>query len=251
MQTVISYRKIGTEVDGQDALVRSELAPYVAVIFALVKIRTGVDLFKLIVQAKGGAAASAGTHSDGAAIDFRVWGLSLATIRAVVAILRECGFSATWYRDWDGNEHIHAAANLGTLSTRVLYQVRAVIAGYDGLGNGYQGRDTHPAPSQWRTIQQGAAWAASQILQEENDMAATAEELIEAFMAYPITANGKKASFAQHFAELVVFTKAQSVAVNTEMHRDNAQTDEVLDAIAKLATRLDTIATVEPVAPKG
>ena len=40
MQTVISYRKIGTEVDGQDAMLRVELAVHIAVIFALVKIRT-------------------------------------------------------------------------------------------------------------------------------------------------------------------------------------------------------------------
>ena len=75
---------------------------------------------------------------------------------------------------WAGNQHIHAAANLGmTLTTGCLYQVRAYKAGYNGLDSmGRGGLDPHPRPDTIRTIADGARWAAAQIQSEEDDIMA-------------------------------------------------------------------------------
>lgn len=61
-----------------------------------------------ISQGRGGADASAGTHTGGGAIDIRVVDAPSQT-SARVAALRKVGFAA-WYRNWDGNQHIHAIA---------------------------------------------------------------------------------------------------------------------------------------------
>lgn len=61
-----------------------------------------------ISQGRGGASTSAGTHLGGGVIDIRVVDAPSQT-SARVAALREVGFAA-WYRNWDGNQHIHAIA---------------------------------------------------------------------------------------------------------------------------------------------
>ena len=237
-----AYVVIGKLVNGKPALVRSELAHYVNITFTYVEFKTGVDLYKRIIQAKGGAAASAGVHLDGAAFDFRVWGLSESKINDVVYALRECGYSASWYRDWEGNEHIHAGANLGSLKTGVKYQVDAVKAGYDGTGKGGRGaKDNHRRPSTWRTIQQGSQWAAEQILKEGEVEMATATEIANAIMAYKITANGKTQSFAQHLATMMVQTQAQSVSVGTEANRDKAALAVLQKEIKTLSAKIDEL----------
>lgn len=140
----------------------------------LIKARTGFDLSKRILQALGDAKASAGVHrAPGVCVDIRVWGMTRAQIEEVVALLRECGYAGTWYRDWEGNQHIHAATDIGVWSP-ALYQITAVKAGYDGLGSGgKQGKDPHPKPSAWRTAQTGAAWAREQL---EDDMALSTDD---------------------------------------------------------------------------
>ena len=175
---IITHRlvEVGKETSGDPAKFRVELAPYWPVTVAYVKHVTGVDLASRIVQAQGGAKLSAGTHWDGAAVDLRTRGLTRTKILAVVAALRELGWAA-WYREggsWVGNEHVHAAANLGmTLTTGCLYQVRAYKAGYNGLGSmGRGGLDPHPRPDTIRTIADGARWAAAQIQSEEDDIMA-------------------------------------------------------------------------------
>jgi hypothetical protein len=61
-----------------------------------------------ITQGRGGADASVGTHMGGGVIDIRVNDAPAQT-SARVAALRKVGFAA-WFRDWSGNEHIHAIA---------------------------------------------------------------------------------------------------------------------------------------------
>lgn len=61
-----------------------------------------------ISQGRGGAAESAGTHLGGGVIDIRVIDAPSKTA-ARVAALRKVGFAA-WYRNWSGNQHIHAIA---------------------------------------------------------------------------------------------------------------------------------------------
>lgn len=154
----------GRDVHGRPALLRPEAAAAWTAAVTLVKLELGIDLDARILQAAGDADASAGVHLDGAAVDIRVWGLTRAQIRALVLLLRNCGFAATWYRDWPGNAHIHAAAKLRGISTRVAYQVRAVEAGFDGLGaDGRAGRDPDPRPTIWRDHVSGRAWALARI----------------------------------------------------------------------------------------
>lgn len=56
---------------------------------------------------KGGVAASAGTHDGGGVWDMSVIGMGDKQIHAAVKWMRKAGFAA-WYRNWDGNRHIHA-----------------------------------------------------------------------------------------------------------------------------------------------
>ena len=156
----IAYATIGREVSGDPAILRAAIEDQWRATAELVRVRLGVDLDARIIQAKGGASTSAGTHTDGVAVDIRVWFLTVAEIVAVVALLRECGWSATWFRDWTGNRHIHAVSDLG-VRTKASYQVDAVKRGRDGLAT--NGRDPHEPPSSWRNNITGAAWARAQL----------------------------------------------------------------------------------------
>lgn len=156
----IVYARIGTTVKGAPAMVRVQVAVAWRHLAAVVKADMGVDLDTRIIQARGGAAASAGTHTDGAAIDVRVWSLTKAQRRRIVLLARECGFPASWDRAWPGNEHLHLGADIPGVWTRVSYQVAAVKAGYNGLGSGGRGgRDDGPKPSAWRNTTTGPEWA--------------------------------------------------------------------------------------------
>ena len=162
--------RIGTDVKGRTAYLHPTAARAWTAATAYILAMLGIDLGARIIQAYGQAAASAGTHgAPPCAVDIRVWGLSRGQIEAVVRLLRECGWIATWYRDWAGNPHIHAVCDIETWSP-ARYQCTAVKAGYDGLGSGgRKGRDTHPKPSTWRTATQGAAWAEAQINPPKTD----------------------------------------------------------------------------------
>ena len=156
---------IGKTVKGKDA----RLHPIAAAAFNawadLAKARLGINIRERIIQAYGtDVAASAGVHDKPAcAVDLRIWGLSKKEINALVLLGRECGWAATFYRPWLDNEHIHAATDIG-IDTPALYQVKAVKAGYDGLGKGGKaGKDPHEKPSKWRTAQEGTQWAREQL----------------------------------------------------------------------------------------
>ena len=168
--------RIGTDIRGRPAYLHPTAARAWAAAAAYILAILGIDLRARIIQAYGQAATSAGTHgSPPCAVDIRVWGLTRGQVEAVVRLLRECGWIATWYRDWAGNLHIHAVCDIGTWSP-ARYQCTAVKAGYDGLGaGGRKGRDTHPKPSTWRTAAQGAAWAEAQITPHRTDL----EELLD------------------------------------------------------------------------
>ena len=165
MGDAIRYNNIGTLTSGKAATLRSDAAASIPTTFAYVQQMSGIDLYKRIIQAKGGAVASAGTHVDGCALDLRTRDLSTAVITKVVAALRECGWVAHWRHtgSFANNQHIHASADTGNYS-KTYYQVTATKAGYNGLGSGGRGgRDEHKKPSQWRTIQQGIKFAESQL----------------------------------------------------------------------------------------
>lgn len=88
-----------------------------------------------ITQGRGGASASEGTHLGGGVIDIRVVD-NPAKTSARVAALRKVGFAA-WYRNWSGNQHIHAIAVgdpwVAYGSHRTLCQVYQFRFGGEGL----------------------------------------------------------------------------------------------------------------------
>lgn len=156
----ITYARIGTTVKGAAAMLRPQAAVAWKHLVAVVKADMGVDLDSRIIQARGGAVASAGTHIDGACVDVRVWGLTKAQRRRIVLLARECGFPASWDRAWSGNEHLHLGADIPGVWTRASYQVAAVKSGFNGLGSGGRGgRDDGPKPSAWRNTATGPEWA--------------------------------------------------------------------------------------------
>lgn len=94
-----------------------------------------------VSQGLGDAAASAGTHlaEPGsrytASVDIRTSGRSSGEIRKIVSDLRAQGFAA-WYRNWPGNQHIHAVYAGVPLKSSTSQQVQAFLHGGTGLAGG-------------------------------------------------------------------------------------------------------------------
>jgi hypothetical protein len=107
---------------------------------------------------------SGGTHAGGGAQDY-------AYRPGLIALAREMGADATWYRpfNWDGDggiEHIHGVLRgCPHLSASARAQIVAVDNGGDGLLG--TAPDNGPRPLSGRTWREGIAWA----LQQEDDMA--------------------------------------------------------------------------------
>ena len=223
-----SLIRIGTEVDGDPALACPHMAQWWPVFTALVKQRFGVSLE--ILQAAGSYSKSGATHVEGTSIDWRTWRFTLAVVNGIVALAREMGARATWYRTkaQGFDPHVHMALDCPCRSG-ADYQTAAVDAGYNGLGkNGRGGKDTHPAPSTRRDYKAGIAWATKQLgsasskpkpttnptKSEEDELMALSKETLNqiatAVLTVPVTANGKKAALVQHMAEAFVDDEAQS-----------------------------------------
>jgi hypothetical protein len=124
-----------------------------------------------ILQLRGSNPASAGTHAGGGAIDFGYYSGDQA--RDLVALARDMGADATWYRPWDGNHHVHAVLRGCPLNQGARYQIAAVDDGYNGLGSdGRDGPDDGPRPLSYRTFEQGITYA-----QGELDMPLTDDDV--------------------------------------------------------------------------
>lgn len=153
----MGYVSVGPKYNGQEAYAAEIPAKWYR-LFKRVMARDNPDISVILVQALGGAKASAGTHSDGWAFDFQDWHLSSSQIERLVACARRYG-GVAWarYRSQGFEPHIHVACDSGGSSdTACQYQVVAAHAGYNGLG--YRGRkasDNHPAPARWVTCAQG------------------------------------------------------------------------------------------------
>ena len=223
-----SLIRIGTEVDGDPALACPHMAQWWPVFTALVKQRFGVSLE--ILQAAGSYSKSGATHVEGTSVDWRTWRFTPAVVNGIVALAREMGARATWYRTkaQGFDPHVHMALDCPCRSG-ADYQTAAVDAGYNGLGkNGRGGKDTHPAPSTRRDYKAGIAWATKQLgsassrpkpttnpnKSEEDELMAlskdTLNQIATAVLTVPVTANGKKAALVQHMADGFVDDEAQS-----------------------------------------
>lgn len=163
----MGYDVIGQDYHGNDAYLASGAAAWWRLWYA--KVREDLpDCKIIIVQAKGGAEASAGTHSTGHAIDLQSWHLTRSQIERVVAHARHYGASGTWYR-WSAQgfePHIHMALDMPDVGSSCQYQVDAVRVGYNGLGyRGRKGSDYHPAPARWVTANEGET-----LMKQEDDL---------------------------------------------------------------------------------
>ena len=245
-----SLIRIGTEVDGGPALACPHMAQWWPVFSALVNQRFGVSLE--ILQAAGSYSKSGATHVEGASVDWRTWRFTPAVVSGIVALAREMGARATWYRTkaQGFDPHVHMALDCPCRSG-ADYQTAAVDAGYNGLGaRGRKGRDTHPAPSMRRDYKAGIAWANQQLgsassrpkpttntnQSEEDELMAlskeTLKQITDATLGVHVTANGKKAALVQHMAEAFVADKAQSAKL-AELDGKISALSKQLAAIAK------------------
>ena len=246
-----SLIRIGTEVDGDPALACPHMAQWWPVFTALVKQRFGVSLE--ILQAAGSYSKSGATHVEGTSVDWRTWRFTLAVVNGIVALAREMGARATWYRTkaQGFDPHVHMALDCPCRSG-ADYQTAAVDAGYNGLGaRGRGGRDTHPAPSMRRDYKAGIAWATKQLgsasskpkpttnptnKSEEDELMALSKETLTqiatAVLTVPVTANGKKAALVQHMADGFVDDEAQSKKL-AELDQKIAAVAQQLAKIAK------------------
>ena len=134
-------------------------------------IRGPLPLSQLI----GGAAASGGTHTKGGADDTYPL-TAVEDIAAYVALSRQMGADATWFRpyNWDnrgGVAHVHRVLTGCPHASPAAYQIAAVRDGFNGLGYlGHAGPDTGPRPLSGRTWKEGLAWARKQ--REKDDLMA-------------------------------------------------------------------------------
>ena len=100
----------------------------------------------------GGVAASAGTHDGGGVLDCRTSNLTPPQRRWAVRCLKAAGFAA-WFRDWPGNQHIHACL-LGpgsgrshkTMSPLARAQCDDYLRGRNGLKDHAMDRTWRPDP---------------------------------------------------------------------------------------------------------
>lgn len=175
---LITYAIPGvTLASGRTAYGSSETVAWLPVFIRWAKVVHGVDV--VVIQAAGGATASAGTHTDGCAIDIRSWNIPADKINAVLLGAREAGGWAWLRTKAQGfDPHIHIALDCDRY-TACSYQVAAAKAGYNGLGTGGRGgRDDGPRPSTFRIWSAGVRWLQADIDRhlQEDDMAMTPTE---------------------------------------------------------------------------
>ena len=269
----LAYVSVGRDVNGRNALLAPPAAAWWRLFALVVKLTLDVNLE--IIQAKGTADASAGTHPDGWAVDIRTWRFSTSTTLAVVALARTYGASATWYRTEAHGfvPHIHLVIDAGAQYTASRYQTVAVRAGSDGLG--YLGRrrpDPHPAPARWVTAEQGIALMHQQI--GTLVMALTdsdAQRVATAILGRSLGSSGptvavalQDSARAAHTARDVVTalltqslgSSGPNVAVALQdthgrTRSIEAKVEDLADQVAQLVAALapsDLVATVEPAA---
>lgn len=246
-----SLIRIGTEVDGGPALACPHMAQWWPVFSALVNQRFGVSLE--ILQAAGSYSKSGATHVEGTSVDWRTWRFTLAVVNGIVALAREMGARATWYRTkaQGFDPHVHMALDCPCRSG-ADYQTAAVDAGYNGLGaGGRKGKDTHPAPPTRRDYKAGIAWVTKQLgsasskpnpnpkpkpsinQSEEDELMALSQETLDqiakAVWSLQVTAGGKTA-VATALAESAVKDTTQSVKL--------AELDQKIAALAQQVAKI-------------
>jgi hypothetical protein len=122
-----------------------------------------------ILQLRGGNPNSGGTHTEGGVFDLGYYHDGQAD--ALVYLARQMGADATWFREWDGNHHVHGVLTGCPRNDPAAYQIEAVKDGFNGLGYmGQDGPDDGPQPLSGRTWEQGIEWAEDQMSISEADI---------------------------------------------------------------------------------
>jgi len=261
---LITYAIPGvTLASGRTAYGSSETVAWLPVFIRWAKVVHGVDV--VVIQAAGGATASAGTHTDGCAIDIRSWNIPADKIAAILLGAREAGGWAWLRTKAQGfDPHIHIALDCDRY-TASSYQVAAAKAGYNGLGSGGRGgRDDGPRPSTFRIWSAGVRWLQADIdphLQED-DMTPEQSAKLDAVYAavadragieragesaarqtvnYPVLRAGAKVPMIQEIAD----AKTGIIALN-------GQIAGLLEAVRSLAEGQGVdLAAVEAAAERG
>lgn len=104
-----------------------------------------------ITQGVGDASASAGSHRGGGVIDIRTRDTGSTGVKRRVAALRKVGFAA-WYRNWSGNQHIHAVAVSDPTIAKASHDDLCQVWQFWKGGEGLSCSNSIAAPNRpWRT----------------------------------------------------------------------------------------------------
>ena len=106
----------------------------------------------------GPDSSSQATHAGGGAVDLSVRTRCGRSIKRIVAKLRQVGFAA-WYRNWTGNQHIHAVAiSDPDMSTEIAFpgwfDMREQVVGFAQGKDGLNGATTGEMTRRLRTWEQ-------------------------------------------------------------------------------------------------
>ena len=219
---------VGREISGDPARLDTRAADWWRPFHALVKERLGINLG--IIQAQGGYSGSAGTHADGWAVDIDTLPLRDPQIMAVVALARDAGAAATWYRTTVGSgPHIHLVIPTTNATSAAAYQDDAARDGYDGLGYlGRANRDPHPRPDNYRDRAQGITWLTNQL---EGQLPVKQDDFNKLMNAWATSKAGKEA----------ISVAAQDATYGIDTNKDK-KTDTVGQLVRYIAITIDRIA---------
>jgi peptidoglycan hydrolase-like protein with peptidoglycan-binding domain len=106
----------------------------------------------------GPDSSSQGTHAGGGAVDLSIRTRCGRTVKRIVRSLRRVGFAA-WFRNWSGNQHIHAVAiSDPDMSTEIAFpgwfDMREQVVGFAQGKDGLNGATTGAMTRKLRTWEQ-------------------------------------------------------------------------------------------------
>jgi peptidoglycan hydrolase-like protein with peptidoglycan-binding domain len=106
----------------------------------------------------GPDSSSQGTHAGGGAVDLSIRTRCGRTVKRIVRSLRRVGFAA-WFRNWSGNQHIHAVAiSDPDMSTEIAFpgwfDMREQVVGFAQGKDGLNGATTGAMTRRLRTWEQ-------------------------------------------------------------------------------------------------
>jgi hypothetical protein len=158
-------------------------------------------------------------------------------------VAREMGAPATWVRNWSGNQHTHGVLAGCPHNGPAAYQIPAVYLRRDGLGyRGLAGPDPHPAPSAWRTWQQGMDWARRQLSITDSTDSEEWDVASSDYISAQIKAVSEQVAYvsAQCKALGNLIAGADEAVWTTEVHHSDGSVP-IIQEIADIKTALNAL----------